>query len=1743
MAIDLDIGPLSWVKGEIDLSLGRVASELAAYTGKPDNAILKQARASLHQAHGALVVVGLEGVVEFSQAIETALATLDEASVSERAALIHAIEDGLGALRAYLDDLMAGGAHQPLKLFPAYRSLILERGLPAPGPAEFFFPDLTQRPPKRERELTPMLPEALLARLKAARLGFERGLVKWIKGDVKGVSEMKTSLTMIETTRQAPGARALWWVALGVLDALGAEGLPDADEAKRFLLHLAARIKKLIEGTEVTSDALLREALYLAAVATQGHAALAVVRAAYRLDGSIPDLMPSPSQGREPHIRRLRELLAAAKEDWNRLSAGTVAALPPFHERVIKIGEEAAAADQPSYQRLIDAIRQQADLLRRDPTRHSDILALEMATALLLAETALDNFATLGKDFTELVDIVAGRLDALTRGDTLAVLELPRLDAMSRRAQERLLMESVVREIRTNLGVIEQTLDAFFRDPSRKPTLPALQQPIRQVEGALAVLGEDRAASLLAECGAAIQRFTEPGHAPQPGEFEAVADKLAAIGFFVAKLQLGTADIDAILAPPTPSHALEMVAEPEVAASPASPEGAGQYAESGLELPAEPTPDVLAPPEAPPPSAEATRLVEASTDELDAELLGIFIEEAHEVLATIDEHLPQAHGAPHDQAILAVLRRSFHTLKGSGRMVGLAELGEVAWDVEQVLNRWLDEARDGTAGLLAMLDLAADVFRTWVQQLEQGSGSHLEAGELSRRCEALRDETVAAEPAVPPAPAFVEPPVLKSAEPTATVGVAAAQAGVPVVSAEVFDFPEPAPVRVGEVEVAPALYGMYLEEARGHVAVLQAQLGHEDVPGDEVIRAAHTTASISAATGFLPIHHLAHALEAALLRFAQLEIVPDDDQRFVFARCAGALEGMLGAIAERRMPSEEAKLAGALAAMSPAPVPAVAPIEVAPEMPIETPEATPAGVQEETASATVQETPYEVPAEILAETAAEALPETAVSEIERRALRIEDEIDAQLLPLFLDESVELMNSIGELLRAWRDAPEKSDSLQALTRALHTLKGSARMAGAMACGELLHAMETRIEDVVAGRQGASTMIDSLEASYDRAAGLIEHLRYPQAETVTTAVATAPPAPLAGAAAIRLAGPADHGRVSDATQAQLRVRAAQVDQWVNEAGEIAIARARIEGEMREIKASLLDLTENVLRLRSQLREVDIQAESQMQSRQALAIEKGQVFDPLEFDRFTRFQEVTRMMAESVSDVDTVQHNLLLNLDHANAALAAQARLNRDLSQRLMSARMVPFDSLAERLYRVVRQAAKEVGKRVNLDIHHGQLEMDRSVLEKMAGPLEHLLRNSVAHGIEEAPRRRAAGKPAIGQITLSLAQEGNEIVISITDDGAGLDFSKIRQRAVERGLLPRDMASAATEAALTQLIFQSGLSTADEVTALAGRGVGMDVVKNETTALGGRIDILSAPEAGTTFRLTLPLTLAVIQALLVQVGHRQFAIPSAMVEQASELKADAIALIRATGGMDWRGMHYPWQYLPQLLGNSAPPPPPARRTWLLNVRGGTGVVALEVDGLSGNQEVVVKPIGSQLARVPGLIGATVLADGEIVFIVNPVALLAHAAERSLTSMTVLPAAVPAEAAAATLATVMVVDDSLTVRKITGRLLTRQGYRVLAAKDGVDALEQLADEMPDVMLVDIEMPRMDGFDLTRHVRADERLRYIPIIMITSRTAEKHRSHAMELGVNHYLGKPYDEDELLARIAESIKHKQGKI
>jgi chemosensory pili system protein ChpA (sensor histidine kinase/response regulator) len=965
--------------------------------------------------------------------------------------------------------------------------------------------------------------------------------------------------------------------------------------------------------------------------------------------------------------------------------------------------------------------------------------------------------------------------------------------------------------------------------------------------------------------------------------------------------------------------------------------------------------------------------------------------------------------------------------------------------------------------------------------------------------------------------------------------------------------PPPADILIGDVLLSPTLYELYVSEAQGHIVTLSHELGRTQPPRPALIRAAHTLAGISATTGFSAVNHLAHALEMALSRLDKAGVGPSESQHLLLARTVGALEGMVGAVVNRRLPRMETALAAELDSL-------------VPELPTE--EATPAEAP------AVEETPSaaEVPAVFVE--ALPAAPDTALfakapsapavsdlpppdsEEGDRRQLRLTDELDPQLLPIFLEESVDLMREIGNGLRSWRDQPTDTHTAEQLKRLLHTLKGGARMAGAMSVGQIVHGMETRIEQAVAANAVTPAVLDQLDASFDRASILTERLQTgeppPAAEvpTIPTAAVPATPAsvtPPTVAASVSTAPENPPARVAATdvrveahepeARAMLRVRADIVDKLVNEAGEIAIARGRIEGEMRSLKGALLDLTENVIRLRNQLREIEIQAESQMQSTQALAAEQNVQFDPLEFDRFTRFQELTRMMAESVNDVATAQHTLLQNLDHADAALTAQARLNREHSQALMNVRMVPFNTLADRLYRIVRQTAKELGKRADLDIVGGQTELDRSVLEKMTGPLEHLLRNAIVHGLETPQQRLAAGKPEIGDISIRVAQEGNEIAIQFADDGAGLDLERIHAKAVASGLLGADEAVSPEQ--LTQLIFVPGFSTAEQLTAVAGRGVGMDVVKNEAASLGGRIHVDSVAGQGSRFHIYLPLTLAVTQAVLVRSGNRTYAIPSSMVAQVRELKPEVIARIRTDGATDWLGHSYPWRYLPRLLGQPEAQPEPARRHWLLLLRAGEQRVAVEVDGLLGNQEVVVKNTGPQLARVVGIAGATVLGDGEIVLILNPVALAGRetlVAAATPTGLATPSGPLAGDAAASHAGIVMIVDDSLTVRKITSRLLAREGYHVVMAKDGVDALEQLLDIKPDVMLVDIEMPRMDGFDLARNVRADERLGKVPIIMITSRIADKHRRYAQEIGVNNYLGKPYDEDELLGLIAAYV-------
>ena len=614
------------------------------------------------------------------------------------------------------------------------------------------------------------------------------------------------------------------------------------------------------------------------------------------------------------------------------------------------------------------------------------------------------------------------------------------------------------------------------------------------------------------------------------------------------------------------------------------------------------------------------------------------------------------------------------------------------------------------------------------------------------------------------------------------------------------------------------------------------------------------------------------------------------------------------------------------------------------------------------------------------------------------------------------------------------------------------------------------------------------------------------------------------------------------VRQAAGASVRVRSQLLDRMVNQAGEVMITRSRLEAEMSQLRGSLGDMSTNLNRLRQHLRDIELQAETQMQSRLAQAKEAQADFDPLEIDRFTRIQELTRMMAESVNDVATVQRTLQRTVEATEDDLIAQARQTRELQRDLLRTRMVEFESIADRLYRVVRQASKDTGKQVKLDLLGGNIEMDRGMLDRMTPAFEHLLRNCVAHGVEDQKSRDAAGKNPVGLITVHLRHEGNDVSVDFSDDGGGLDIGRIRERAVAQGMI--DAAAVLTAQEAADLIFLPGFTTATQITELAGRGIGMDVVRSEVHALGGRIETSTVLGQGTHFKLVLPLTTAVTQVVLIRSGQLSIGVPANLIETVRRVSPNDLQAAYKAGTFDIAGVALPFFWSGTLLQTSRHSVEAATRTLpVIIFRSADQRLALHVDEVVGNQEVVVKNLGPQMSRLPGLSGMSVLASGAVVLIYNLVALAAiygvkaraWAAldHRSLAADSVAdgraPVAIPDTQK---VPLVLVVDDSITVRRVTQRLLQREGFRVAMAADGLQALERLQEELPSVVLSDIEMPRMDGFDLARNIRADARLKGLPIIMITSRIAEKHREHAMVLGVDNYLGKPYSEDELVGLV-----------
>jgi len=607
--------------------------------------------------------------------------------------------------------------------------------------------------------------------------------------------------------------------------------------------------------------------------------------------------------------------------------------------------------------------------------------------------------------------------------------------------------------------------------------------------------------------------------------------------------------------------------------------------------------------------------------------------------------------------------------------------------------------------------------------------------------------------------------------------------------------------------------------------------------------------------------------------------------------------------------------------------------------------------------------------------------------------------------------------------------------------------------------------------------------------------------------------------------------------------VRIAAPILDNLVNLVDETSISRSRIEQQLHQFHALLEEMETTVTRFHDQVRRLSMETEAHTLPRsEAPDITAGaEDFDPLEMDRYSHLQQLARGLEESASDLQDLKDTLLDKAQDTETLLVQQARVNRDLHENLTLTRMVPFARVVPRLRRIVRQTASELDKPIELQLDNVEGEMDRAVLERIVPSLEHLIRNAIDHGIESPERRRLAGKPETGTVAITFAREAGDIVIRLSDDGRGLDLEAIRAKAASLRLLPSG--DELTDQDVMQLIFRPGFSTSQAVSQISGRGLGMDVVDNEVRQLGGSVALTSRRNYGTEFTLRLPFTASVNRALLMKADGELYGVLLNSVAGVVKLNNVELASLHADPEqrLHFEGEFYKVCPLTSLLdGVPATLPAAAGKLSVLLVKGKSDNVAVQVDALEPSQEIVVKSLGPQFAKVRGLAGATLLGDGRVVPIVDLVALIAdrgswsHALPQpALSGPGSLASAVAAPARAAT---IVVVDDSVTVRKATSRLLERNGYRVLTARDGLEAMQLLQEVKPDLMLLDIEMPRMDGFEVARQVRASELLRGLPIAMITSRSGDKHREKALTLGVNRYLGKPYQEEVLLSVVEELL-------
>ncbi|HEV7611821.1 MAG TPA: Hpt domain-containing protein [Steroidobacteraceae bacterium] len=1751
---DISSQTLHIVAKELAVTLNDARASLEAYAERSDQRVLLERCADqLHSAHGVLRLVEVYGAALLAEEMEHVTRYLLSSDNDQKRQVdgLDALMRAMVQLPTYLERVLSGGRDLALVLLPLLNDLRSVRGSPLLSEGTLLLLNLkSDQPaqPQSQRQDEQSISVAQWARRLRPR--FQIGLLGYIRGErtvqnLEILAKVAEKLEQIATTQPV---FQLWWVIGAILEALRANGLEGSATLKRLLGQADRQIRALYELGEARycEDPpvdLLNNLLYYVARASTSGGRIAAVRVSFKLSELLP-VDDSIEHEREslsaPSVKLMRTVAAAIKEDLSKVKdvldifvrrgGGRSDELLPQLELLKKISDTLGVLGLGELrQRVQDEIADLSGLIADGKSPPEESL-MKVAGVLLSVEDSLDD---------QLV-----RLILPTPSDGSAAGLPPDQDL-----EFRLVSEAVLRECIVNMARIKEAVSIAVQKPGDFPPqgLDNVPQLLRGITAGLLMLGKGRAVELMDAIGAEVRRLVEPGApAPDAIRLERVADAIVSIEYYMETLQSGRNDPWYML--DNAETCLKTLAD-EVPSR--VPNIAIASSDAAKTVKIDPIETI---------ALERTKRTQAATHPLiavpepepvDPQFVELFIEEAKEEIASIQSSFPQWDQNPMDLESLALMRRSFHTLKGSGRMVGARSIAEFGWSIENLLNRIIDKTLTRTPGMMALLRSSVAVLPQLVEQLETGRNNPVPIEPLMARAFAYADGREADQ-----GPAAV---TQEDREPLPTT-VAPGAAAPPAMD--------------------PMLHDIYSKETSSHLAEIRdylrkrtGQPAPHDLP-EPVYRAIHTLSGSSKMAEARHGIRITEPLNQVMRKIFESGHGLSDLGLATLSEAVRAIDNVVSHINESTaFFSEQPSLLARLH-------------EVETEL-----------------DAAIARDAIDTSASAIAP--ALAAPDAAPAE--PAGVMPAEEFDHEIANIYSEEATELLEAAQISLTAWNTDRKDKERVAELQRQLHTLKGGARMAGIPAMGDLSHELETLVIQIdggsVAGDDHAHAV---MQASLDELAGmrdmvsngslplgataLIAQIRdlgdpartpaaaaapaesatpiaEPQMATppVTATAATAEPESAAPATeaydldtsappqpheAVPIAAGEDSiaslelssapvlpGRESAPAERveMARVDADLLDTMLNNAGEVSIFRARLDQQVNSIDFNLAELARTVTRLKEQLRGLEIETEAQVLNRHQDVEPRRNDFDPLELDRYSSLQQYSRALAETSSDVASIQGLLETLTREAQNLLTQQSRVITELQNSLMRTRMVPFQRHVQRLTRLVRQAANDTGKRAELVVQGASAELDRQMLERIVPPLEHMLRNAVVHGIEIPERRAALGKPDVGRISVSLERDGAEVVIVVADDGAGINIKLIREKAVALGLT--DPHAKLTDEEAVQLILEPGFSTAGHVTQAAGRGVGMDVVATEVKKLGGGLFIDTTLGKGSHFTIRLPFTLAISQALIVRVAEEIYALPLATVEGVVRLPRNIVArhLGKDAPLFEYGGQKYRFQQLGSFVGLGATRLPESDVSIsVVLIRAGEHSTALVTDELVGSREIVVKSLGPQISGIRGIAGATILGDGRIVIILDMGSLVRSEWRARPTETVVLD-----QRDRRTFA--LVVDDSITVRRVTQRLLERNGMRVLTAKDGVDAVSLLQEHQPDIILLDIEMPRMDGYEVAAHVRNDPRLKDIPIVMITSRVSEKHRARAIELGVDDYLGKPYQESQLLDAIEPLVNRRSA--